>query len=288
MLENAFRKIKSALTPSLNPSQLQWLESALVKVAGSQDLINDLLSYSASARRTIGEKPFTDVNTSLQLENDVSLPLHHWNRTDASRALMILQAALSNPAQTPDIIRNYFQQGDESEIATLIRILILFDDAESYKFFTREVSRTNSKPLFASLAQYNPYPAVYFTEHEFNQLVLKALFMGVAIAPVVGLQQRANPELSQMCKDYIDERVAADRHIPADIWLAYEPFAGPQGEDLILDHLTDESTEQRYYAAKALLQQKPLSPKRLQFLEKLRHNEKDPRIIALLKENNSA
>ena len=39
----------------------------------------------------------------------------------------------------------------------------------------------------------------------FNQLVLKAMFTGVALERIVGLSRRVNPELSRMARDYAAE-----------------------------------------------------------------------------------
>jgi hypothetical protein len=41
--------------------------------------------------------------------------------------------------------------------------------------------------LSQALALDNPYPAAYYTGHEFNQLILKAVFMGLPIERTVGL-----------------------------------------------------------------------------------------------------
>ncbi len=282
MIENAFRKIQSILVPLLSAEQNSWLKSALAEIAGSTDLINDLLTVSSLARRRLGHQRVLGENACFETAEKEILPMYHWNQADAARALMLLQAAITFPPQTDAIIECYFQQGDETEVAVITRILILFDNAENHIFHAREVSRTNSKPLYAALAQYNPYPAKFFSDHEFNQLVLKGLFMGIAIAPIIGLLRRANRELSQMCEDYIDERAAAGRSIPADIWLALERFASPRAEAMMIQHLSNDSPEHRYYAAKALQQQQPLSIERRQLLDRFLATEKDQRILALI------
>ena len=53
----------------------------------------------------------------------------------------------------------------------------------------------------------------YFDEHRWNHMVLKALFNGAALAPIQGLDERANPELAAMLRDYAHERWAADRAV---------------------------------------------------------------------------
>jgi len=282
MFKKAYERIKTELTSVLTDEQGQWLDSGLTKLAGSSDLSNDLLTLSAITRRKLGQKFFTPELEPFQLQSDLFLSFHNWNYADAGRALFILQTVAASAKHTQEIIKEYFQQGDEAEVAVITRLLILFDKAEELKPYAREVGRTNSMALYAALAQYNPYPAEYYTDHEFNQLVLKALFMGISIAPVSNLQKRANAELSQMCENYIKERVAADRSIPADIWLALEPYASQEGEALMISHLSSDVPEHRYFVVKAM-QQAPGSDERQQLLDELLKVEKDPRILELLK-----
>ncbi|MCK9607068.1 MAG: EboA domain-containing protein [Methylomonas sp.] len=264
---------------------MQWLLSGQDKIKAKQDVVNDLLTWSAGARSTLGQERLNANAEAISVAENRLMPIDQWSIADAGRALLILQAVMSAPEQHALIVRSYFEQGDESEVAIMVRIVNLFYDAESYKFQVREVGRTNSKPLYAALAQYNPYPARFYDDHEFNQLVLKALFIGVGIASIIGLSERANFELSKMCEDYIDERVAAGRSIPPDIWLALEPFASANGLGLIHQHLQHDTPEHRYFAVKALKQQKPLCAERQQWLNTFRKNEKDHRILALLSSN---
>ena len=73
--------------------------------------------------------------------------------------------------------------------------------------------------IFEAIACENPYPARHFPELNFNQMVLKAAFNGVALARVVGLSSRLNAELARMASDYASERRAAGRSVPADLGL---------------------------------------------------------------------
>ena len=56
-------------------------------------------------------------------------------------------------------------------------------------------------------------------------MVLKTLFVGSALHPIVGLDQRANPALARMLGDYAHERWAAGRSISPELWRCVGPFA---------------------------------------------------------------
>jgi hypothetical protein len=82
-----------------------------------------------------------------------------------------------------------------------------------------EACRTNAQVIFEAIACDNPYPFRYFPELNFNQMVLKALFIGSPLARVIGLEERITSELIRMAEDYASERRAAGRPVPEDITL---------------------------------------------------------------------
>jgi hypothetical protein len=89
------------------------------------------------------------------------------------------------------------------------------------------------KTVFEAVAHRNPYPAEQLSEDAWNQMVLKALFIGSALDPVIGLDERANPRLAHMLCDYAHERWAAGRPVNPELWRCVGPFAaGPALADL--------------------------------------------------------
>jgi len=89
------------------------------------------------------------------------------------------------------------------------------------------------KVVFEAVAQRNPYPAEQLPEDAWNQMVLKALFVGSTLAPIVGLDGRANATLARMLRDYAHERWSAGRSVSPELWRCVGPFAsGPLLADL--------------------------------------------------------
>lgn len=56
-------------------------------------------------------------------------------------------------------------------------------------------------------------------------MVLKALFIGSRLAPIKGLDERANPELAQILREYAHERWSAGRPVNPELWRCVGPFA---------------------------------------------------------------
>jgi hypothetical protein len=64
---------------------------------------------------------------------------------------------------------------------------------------------------------HNPYPADYFDEAAWNQLILKAFFTDKDVTQIMGLDERKNARLAQTLADYAAERRAAGRSLPPNI-----------------------------------------------------------------------
>jgi hypothetical protein len=59
--------------------------------------------------------------------------------------------------------------------------------------------------------------------------VLKAVFVGSTISPIIGLDDRGNPSLAQMLLEYAHERWAAGRPVSPELWRCVGPFATNDG-----------------------------------------------------------
>jgi hypothetical protein len=79
-----------------------------------------------------------------------------------------------------------------------------------------EAVRNHATPVLEAIACDNPYPARYFSDEAFNQLVLKCLFSDVSLRRLQGLGRRVTPELRRMVEAYVNERRAAGRSVPDD------------------------------------------------------------------------
>ena len=88
---------------------------------------------------------------------------------------------------------------------------------ERYLEVAIDACRSHVQSVFEDIACENAYPARHFPEHNFNQLVLKAFFTGVAVTRVQGLALRRSAELVRMAEAYASERRAAGRSVPPDL-----------------------------------------------------------------------
>ncbi|MGK4007281.1 EboA domain-containing protein [Sorangium sp. So ce1036] len=143
-----------------------------------------------------------------------------WSLDELGRMTMITLVSRRLPAPELELLlETCYQQGDSRERQAVLRALPFVPGAERFVALAIEACRTNELPIFEAIACENPYPAACFPDLNFNQMVLKAMFMGVALARIVGLERRRSSELARIAEDFASERRAAGRSVPGDIGL---------------------------------------------------------------------
>jgi hypothetical protein len=147
-----------------------------------------------------------------------------WSLADAGRILLLSGLPGKDPDFAPRF-RSLCQTADVSEAIALYRGLPLYPEPAALEPMAGEGLRSNMRSVFEAIAHHNPYPKSFFDTHRWNHMVLKALFIGSRLAPIQGLDQRANAELARIMRDFAHERWAAGREVPHEIWRCVGPFA---------------------------------------------------------------
>lgn len=178
-------------------------------------------AFAAAARR-LGKATLTttaDEDAALA-RLGITWPLGGWGLDELGRVALLLSAAARlDDARLERLVEDCYSHGDVRERQATLRALPLLPAAERFLPIAVDACRSHMQPVFEAIAGENPYPATCFPDLNFNQMVLKALFTGVALARIVGLSDRVTPELTRMADDYASERRAAGRTVPADIGL---------------------------------------------------------------------
>ncbi|MDQ3332057.1 MAG: EboA domain-containing protein, partial [Planctomycetota bacterium] len=175
-----------------------------------------------------------------------------WSIDQAARSLLVLSFPAQDCTKYLETLDRLFTAGEVSELVALYQALPLFPHQEAHILRSVEGLRTNIKPVFTAIAHRNPYPAEQFDEVQWNQMILKCLFIGVPLAPVVGLDERINPQLMRMLCDYAHERWAAGRTVSPELWRCVGPVADERAIDDLGRALHEGPTAERQAAALAL------------------------------------
>lgn len=260
-------------------SGARWLDKAVQAIESGAIRTDTMLSYYTGASRWLGKSALQLDDAERARLNELAprLPMDHWGLDEAARAAILLSIAHLPNDEFRLLALQAYELGDSREQQSWLRGLFLLPGRERFRNTAIDACRTNILPLFESIACENPYPLFHFPESNFNHMVLKNLFMGVAIARIVGLEERLNADLSRMANDYLREREAAGRPVPTDIWLVLASHAEPEALESLYRYFGDPDPKHRYHAAIGLgLRGDPAQRARL---EHLRSTERDANVI---------
>ncbi len=146
-----------------------------------------------------------------------------WSVDGAARVLALMVHRRNRPFA--EVFKDLRRTADAGELVALYRGLPLYPEPETLGFEVGEALRSHIRAVFEAVAHENPYPRDHFDEHRWNHMVLKALFVGSRLAPIEGLDARANPELARILHEYAHERWAAGRPVTPELWRCVGPFA---------------------------------------------------------------
>lgn len=197
-----------------------WFDRVLLQPEGLLDRNRFGIAY-AGVRRRLGYASVTlDREEKAALQLVALSALNGLLLDELCRVALLLRATEGLPAsEHVSFIDEVYRHGDNHERQMLLRSLNFLPEPERFLTTAVEACRTNVQTIFEAIACDNPYPFHYFPELNFNQMVLKALFIGAPLRRVLGLQERITPQLLRMAEDYASERRAAGRPVPQDMGL---------------------------------------------------------------------
>ncbi|MDX2020681.1 MAG: EboA domain-containing protein [Deltaproteobacteria bacterium] len=115
------------------------------------------------------------------------------------------------------LVEEAYRTGDLEEKQAVLRALAFLPQPSSYVAIAAEGARSNAMSIVEAITCDNPFPAQHFSTDALNQMTMKALFNGLPLLRIVGLQGRMNDDLVRMSRDYGRERRAAGRAISNDL-----------------------------------------------------------------------
>jgi len=267
--------LASWLTRRLPANAAAWLEAGAGRLrAGAPE--RDLFLLVSGVSRQLGKDPLLP---TPEEQRDAAASRPGWDPGDwtidqAARVYLLL---LSTPdgSELSRRLDRLCSAADIGELVSFYRGLPLYPDLARHILRAAEGIRSNMKVVFEAVAHRNPYPAEQLGEPAWNQLVLKALFVGSRLDLIVGLDARRNPTLARMLCDYAHERWAAARPVSPELWRCVGPFATGRVLDDFRRLLDRGTAPERQAAALALLD--ATDPDALHLLESHRDLARDAR-----------
>ena len=198
-----------------------WLSVRASKL-GADDVA---LSFAGCGRR-LGSAPLAMSASEHELIAAQAVPSPEgWPLAAVGRAALLhLACERLGPVEGLALAERLFRTGDNDERVAVLKALPALPHPERFVELAVDACRSHVQGVFEAIACENPYPARCFPELNFNQLVLKAFFVGVAVQRIEGLAARRGPELVRMALAYASERRAAGRSVPSDLELVTGPM----------------------------------------------------------------
>jgi hypothetical protein len=194
--------LEHALVASLDAPACRWLEQTRGECARDPAAIATIFPAVA---RAVGRGPLDPAARA----DDV----HAWTVDAAARTLLLVALG---PAAGGELTLLY-RHGDAAERCAILRALAFLPVADAVGVpLVEDALRTNDLYLIA--AALGPYALALLDDAALIQAVLKCVFVGVPLAGLAGLDERATPELAGALVRYAQERVAAGRDVPGEIW----------------------------------------------------------------------
>jgi hypothetical protein len=213
------------LDQRLDPPGAQWLRECASSLAGAGS-DRDLYRWVSVVSRKLGKAPLAIDAADLIVAGQTrpGWDPSAWTIDQAARVRLLLAAATDGDT----FVRRLDQlcaTADVDELVAFYRGLPVYPDPPRHRQRAAEGLRSNMQVVFEAVAHRNPYPAEQLPDDAWNQMVLKALFVGSKLDPIDGLDRRANVTLARMLSDYAHERWAAGRSISPELWRCVGPFA---------------------------------------------------------------
>lgn len=163
----------------------------------------------------------------------------YWSIDQLGRTLIVLSIASREKNEFLELLEKIHQSSDLGEAEALYKSLPVMPYPDDLQAWAAEGIRSNMTSIFNAVSHRNPYPGDYFDDGAWNQMVLKALFVGSPLYLIQKIDERANRQLAEMLIDYAHERWAANRSVSPELWRTVGPFAeGRILEDIqkVLNH----------------------------------------------------
>ena len=213
--------LAAIIRENVSPDAWNWLEKIVAEKSAKQ-ITTAFVSMPRKTGRQVVH--FTEQQERELKSAPTNFSIHNWTIDRLCRVWLLLHLDPTNKESYIDTIENLFLAAEMNELVALYSSLPLLHYPEDWKNRCAEGIRSNIGSVLEAIICNNPYPSKQLSEGAWNQLVMKAFFTEKPIHQIIGLDQRANPELASMLSDYASERRAAGRAVNPQLWRCVGPF----------------------------------------------------------------
>ena len=215
-----FKSLKSLMQEiiqqNVSGDTSKWLEAQSISANNTVQLNTAFAIVPRKSGRTI-IKLTEEQHHQLQSIRP-NLYIKHWTIDRLCRVWLLMHIDAVDERQYVQAIEFFFLAAEMTELVALYSSLPLFPYPELSRSRCIEGIRSNIGDVLQAIMCLNPYPSEQLNEQAWNQMVLKAFFTEKPVHQIIGLDERANPQLANTIADYADERFAAGRPVNPQLW----------------------------------------------------------------------
>ncbi len=215
-VQKLFSQLREIIRAQVDAPVFDWL---LQQPALTENVAKLNASFAAMPRKT-GK---AIIHLTPEQEHAVQTIRPHFNINGWSidrlcRVWLVLHINSSDKDKYFHTIENLFLAAEMHEQVALYSALPVLAYPEQWRKRCAEGIRSNIGDVILSIMCHNPYPSEQLDNSAWNQMVLKAFFTEKPVHQIIGLDERANKELSMILSDYAHERWAAYRTVNPLLW----------------------------------------------------------------------
>jgi hypothetical protein len=212
------------LAEGADEKSLNWIRIQGERIEKSGDSNSLFISFSQASRyfKKASISPSKDIEEQLHA-NYANLEVSYWNLLQIARTYLVMKLP-SGKEKWFKTINQLFETGDLYEQQALFAALPVLPFQKELIPRAIDGLRTNISVVFDAIAMNNPFPSTYFPEANWNQMVLKAIFMQRSLYRIQNLEKRRNSALADIARDFAHERWAAGRDVMPELWRLIVPF----------------------------------------------------------------
>ncbi|WP_276089616.1 EboA domain-containing protein [Pedobacter sp. JY14-1] len=197
---------------------MDWLEQKAALIRTEERSLQLNLAFAHTPRYTEKKNLQLEPQEVQQLADQLpGVAADGWTADRLARVWLLMQVPAENKDAYLKKIDGLFAAAEMNEQVALYSALPVFSFPEAWLHRCTEGIRSNIGTVLEAIMYHNPYPAGHLPEPAWNQLVLKAFFTEKDVTRIIGFEERANHQLSETLKDYVQERTAAHRTIHPEI-----------------------------------------------------------------------
>lgn len=173
----------------------------------------------------------TEEQLATLAQKAAGFTVEQWDQFRLARVILLTVLAEQEKEVFLLNLQALLNTADLRETQAIYSAFPLLPCAEQIKEYAVDGLRSNIVEIYDSIALGNPFPAAHFTEEEWNQMVLKALFIHRPLYRIVNLDTRTNAELAEAVSYLAHERWAAGRTINPEAWRCCVGYVTQRIED---------------------------------------------------------